>query len=112
MAPQRPYAIALDERPLATQLSQCREVLRTAGVGHFDPFPPPRLNGRCPFSEPTSAGASGNGNDAPILLKNSLSAMFDFLGGLWARHSKNQLGDPANLSIRQRARSAAGLRWY
>src|SRR6266576_2479523 len=34
-------------------------------------------------------------NDAscPILLKNSLSAMFDFLGGLWARHSKNQLGD-------------------
>jgi hypothetical protein len=26
-------------------------------------------------------------------LKNSLSAMFDFLGGLWARHSKNQLGD-------------------
>jgi hypothetical protein len=29
----------------------------------------------------------------PILLKNSLSAMFDFLGGRWARHSKNQLGD-------------------
>jgi hypothetical protein len=28
-----------------------------------------------------------------ILLKNSLSAMFDFLGGLWARHSRNQLGD-------------------
>jgi len=27
------------------------------------------------------------------MLKNSLSAMFDFLGGLWARHSKNQLGD-------------------
>ena len=31
--------------------------------GHFDPFPPPRLNGRCPFSQPTSAGASGNGKD-------------------------------------------------
>jgi hypothetical protein len=30
---------------------------------------------------------------APIVLKNSLSAMFDFLGGLWGRHSKNQLGD-------------------
>ena len=29
----------------------------------------------------------------PIVLKNSLSAIFDFLGGLWARHSKNQLGD-------------------
>src|SRR5215472_17118573 len=33
--------------------------------GHFDPFPPPRLNGRCPFSYPTSARASGNGKDAP-----------------------------------------------
>jgi hypothetical protein len=33
-------------------------------MGHFDPFPPPRLNGRCPFSWPTSAGASGNGEDA------------------------------------------------
>src|SRR5256886_4504801 len=27
------------------------------------------------------------------MLKNSFSAMFDFLGGLRARHSKNQLGD-------------------
>jgi hypothetical protein len=35
-------------------------------LGHFDPFPPPRLNGRCPFSQPTSAGASGNGKDAPM----------------------------------------------
>jgi hypothetical protein len=35
-------------------------------MGHFDPFPPPRLNGRCPFSQPTSAGASGNGKVAPI----------------------------------------------
>jgi hypothetical protein len=34
-----------------------------------------------------------NGRFRRILLKNSLSAMFDFLGGLWARHSKNQLGD-------------------
>ena len=34
-------------------------------MGHFDPFPPPWLNGRCPFSYPTSAGASGNGKDAP-----------------------------------------------
>jgi hypothetical protein len=30
-----------------------------AAEGHFDPFSPPRLNGRCPFSQPTSAGASG-----------------------------------------------------
>ena len=37
-----------------------------AAMGHFDPFPPRRLNGRCPFSQPTSAGASGNGKDAPI----------------------------------------------
>jgi hypothetical protein len=29
----------------------------------------------------------------PIVLKNPLSAMFDFLEGLWGRHSKNQLGD-------------------
>jgi hypothetical protein len=34
------------------------------GMGHFEPFLQPRLNGRCPFSWPTSAGASGNGKDA------------------------------------------------
>jgi len=38
---------------------------RTAGLGHFDPFRPPRLNGRCPFSYLTSAGASGREKDAP-----------------------------------------------
>jgi hypothetical protein len=32
------------------------------GMGHFDPFLLRRLNGRCPFSQPTSAGASGNGS--------------------------------------------------
>jgi hypothetical protein len=37
--------------------------------------------------------ALASGCNGAILLKNSLSAMFDFLGGLWARHSKNQLGD-------------------
>jgi hypothetical protein len=26
------------------------EAEQTAALGHFDPFPPPRLNGRCPFS--------------------------------------------------------------
>jgi hypothetical protein len=36
-----------------------------AAEGHFDPFSPPRLNGRCPFSQPTSAGASGKGKVAP-----------------------------------------------
>ena len=35
------------------------------GMGHEDPFPPASLNGRYPLSEPTSAGASGNGRDAP-----------------------------------------------
>ena len=33
-----------------------------------------------------------NAYSCPIVLKNSLSAMLDFLGGLRARHSKNQLG--------------------
>ena len=37
-----------------------------SAMGHFDPFPPPRLNGRCPFSSQTPAGASGNGRDALI----------------------------------------------
>jgi hypothetical protein len=27
-----------------------RRIWRTAGMGHFHPSPPPRLNGRCPFS--------------------------------------------------------------
>ena len=35
-------------------------------MGHFEPFPLPRLNGRCLFNKPTSAGASGNGKDARI----------------------------------------------
>ena len=26
-------------------------------MGHFDPFPPRGLNGRCPFGQPTSAGS-------------------------------------------------------
>jgi hypothetical protein len=50
--------------PDSTQLSRSRRISRTAGVGHFDPFPPRRLNGWCPFSQPTSVGASGNGKDA------------------------------------------------
>jgi len=45
------------------------------GLGHFDPFRPPRLNGRCPFSYPTSAGARGKEKDAPIVLKNTGSVM-------------------------------------
>src|SRR6516162_1019009 len=35
-----------------------------AGVGHQDPFPPHRLNARCPLSEGTLAGTHGNGRDA------------------------------------------------
>src|SRR5207302_5403128 len=39
------------------------------------------------------APVPGNDRNGAIVLKNSFSAMFDFLGGLRARHSKNQLGD-------------------
>ena len=35
-------------------------------MGQDDPFPPPRLNGRCRFSEGTFAGMRGNGRDAPM----------------------------------------------
>jgi hypothetical protein len=40
-------------------------VVPTDGRNHFDPLPPPALNGRCPFRQPTSTRASGNGKDAP-----------------------------------------------
>ena len=33
----------------STHLSRSRRVSRTAGAGHFDPFPQPRRNGRYPF---------------------------------------------------------------
>ena len=33
--------------------------------GHEDAFPPPRLSGRCWFSQGTFAGTRGNGEDAP-----------------------------------------------
>jgi hypothetical protein len=45
--------------------------------GHFDPFPPPRLNGRCPFSQPTSAGVRGNEKDAPISALVASNSSFD-----------------------------------
>jgi hypothetical protein len=35
-------------------------------MGHEDVFPPPRLSGRCRFSQGTFAGTRGNGEDAPI----------------------------------------------
>ena len=35
-------------------------------MGHEERFPPPRLSGRCRFGQGTSAGASGNDEDAPI----------------------------------------------
>ena len=34
--------------------------------GHFDPFPTPRLNGRCRFGQATFIGTHGNERDAPI----------------------------------------------
>ena len=50
--------------PLTCSRTGAEKRSRSA-TGHFEPFPPPRLNGRCPFSLPTSAGASGNRKDAP-----------------------------------------------
>ena len=60
---------------------------------------------------PAEMYAPGPGNDrnGAIVLKNSFSAMFDFLRGLRARHKKSA-GRPANLSIGQRARSSTGLK--
>jgi len=52
------------EGPQFTQLSQFPSWPRRSLKGHFDPFPPPRLNGRCSFSQPTSAGVRGNEKDA------------------------------------------------
>jgi hypothetical protein len=61
-----PFRHALGEGPLTTQLSRSRRVLRTAGVGHLERFPSPRLNARFAFSEETFARHHGNGKDAPI----------------------------------------------
>jgi hypothetical protein len=50
----------------------------TAGKGHEDAFPRPRLSARCRFSQGTFAGTWGNGRDAPKaadrLCKNLLSS--------------------------------------
>jgi len=37
-------------------------------MGDEDAFPPPRLSGRCRFSQGTFAGTRRNGRDAPILV--------------------------------------------
>jgi hypothetical protein len=55
----------------STELSRSRPGLRTAGVGHEDQFPLCRLNARCVIRKETFAGARGNDEDAPIVLKNS-----------------------------------------
>ena len=34
-------------------------------MGHFEPFPAPTLNGRCPFNQLTFARPRSNGRDAP-----------------------------------------------
>ena len=44
-----------------------------AAMGHFDPFPPRRLNGRCPFSQPTFIGTHGDERDAPITAVRRIS---------------------------------------
>jgi len=52
------------EGPLSTQLSRSRRVLRTAGMGHEERFPPTRLSAGCGFRKETIAGMRGNGRDA------------------------------------------------
>jgi hypothetical protein len=51
----------------ASHQSRCLSMWsRMSQEGHEDQFQPPRLNGRCRFSEATFAGTHGNGQDAPI----------------------------------------------
>ena len=47
------------------QLSRSRRVSRTAGVGHEDALPPPRLSAGYRLRKPTFSGTQGNGQDAP-----------------------------------------------
>src|SRR5215472_4494112 len=54
---------------------------RSIHLGHFDAFPPPRLNGRCPFSQPTFAGASRNGKDAPIAIISTSTHLWRLRSG-------------------------------
>ena len=46
--------------PDSPQLSRSRRVSRTAGMGHEDQFPPPRLSARYRFSLETFARTPGN----------------------------------------------------
>ena len=46
---------------LVVEIRRCGGLLR----GIKSQFPPPRLNARCLFSKPTSAGGSGDVQDAP-----------------------------------------------
>ena len=50
----------------STYWARSRRVLRTAGMGHEEPFPPPMLRGRCGFGYRAFAAASGNGKVASI----------------------------------------------
>ena len=39
-----------DRCPVSILLSRSEEYCERQVWGHFDPFPPPGLNGRCPFN--------------------------------------------------------------
>jgi hypothetical protein len=54
------------EGPESTRLSRSRRMLRTAGVGHEEQFPPPRLSAGFGFRKETIAGMHRNGRGAPI----------------------------------------------
>jgi len=55
------------------QLSRSRQVLRTAGMGHEDPFPRPGPNGRCRFGQEIIAGTHCNGRNAPYAVISETS---------------------------------------
>jgi hypothetical protein len=61
-AAQTPFSLV--RQRTAFQLSRPR-ASGMSGMGHEDAFPPPRLSGRCRFSQGTFAGTRGNGENAP-----------------------------------------------
>jgi len=75
------------EGPQTTQLSRSPWLLRTAGVGHEERFPPTRLNAGYVLRKETIAGVRLDGRDAPIPNLPPLAAE---RGGL--THGERSLG--------------------
>ena len=79
-------------------------VLRTAGMGHEDPFRLRRLNARCPFSYRTFVGTHGNGRDA---LQAAIHWTFGRVARLAAKGAPGQLTKQASLSLAESPGSSA-----